>query len=505
MATPARCRPVASFLRRGSARHGRHPMQRAMVRRDVVDAGVRSVPGLGRGSARHGRHPMQRAMVRRDVVDAGVRSVAGLGVGPPPSDDTPCNGRWSGGMWWTPSGGGCWARVGSARHGRHPMHRAMVWRDVVDTERGRLLGTGRVRRRRMTPHATGDGPAGCGGHRVGAVAGHGSGPPPSDDTPCNGRWSGGMWWTPSGGGCWARVGSAGLGRHPMQRAMVRPDVADARWGRFLGAGPGPPASDDTPCNGRWSGRMWRTPGGVGSRPRAGSADLRRHPMQRAMVRPDVADAWWGRFMGTGRVRRPRTTPHATGDGPAGRHGHGGGAGSRAGARAHWPRSIRPTTWDGADRWRCGRWGNVAGHEGRAVKRQHDAVEREDCRRGRGAAAGAGGRWRRTPIGGDSINRASMSWNVRTAVAAAARRQPRVDAGVGHSPRRDPINRASTPRNTGPYHVERCGLTARMLVERMCSVGRWDSDGASPVAWFEWWDRIAPRGPPRGPGAQEKPR
>ena len=380
MATPARCRPVASFLRRGRSPR-RHPMQRAMVRRDVVDAGVRSVPGLGvgpppsddtpcngrwsggmwwtlecgrlpglgRGSARHGRHPMQRAMVRRDVVDAGVRSVAGLGV-VAPSDDTPYNGRWSG------RSGGRWSAAvsgwgGSAAVGRHPMQRAMVRRDVVTLECGRflgwsvgplatddtpcngrwsgrlwwtpvgrLLGTGRVRRRRTTPHATGDGPAGCGGHRVGAVAGHGSGPlatddtpcigrwsggmwwtpegavaghgsgpPPSDDTPCNGRWSGGMWWTPSGGGCWARVGSAAVGRHPMQRAMVRREVAAPSGGGCWGAGRGPAASDDTPCNGRWCGGRWRTPGGVGS---------------------------WAR----GRVRRPRTTPHATGDGPAGSGG-----------------------------------------------------------------------------------------------------------------------------------------------------------------------------------------
>ena len=240
---------------------------------------------VARGAAGLGRHPMQREMVRLDGMDAAVRSVPGRRGGPLASDDTPCNGRWSGWTGWTP------------RCGRFP-------------------GGGGGRWPRTTPHATGDGAAGRDGQPVRSVPGRGRGPLASDDTPCNGRWAAGRDGRRGAVGPRAGAGCRGLGRHPMQREMGGWTGWTPRCGRFPGGRGGPLASDDTPCNGRWCGRTGWHRGALGARAGAG-------------------------------VRWPRTTPHATRGGSAGRDGHLGALGARAGGAVRRPRTTPHTTGDGA--------------------------------------------------------------------------------------------------------------------------------------------------------------
>ena len=278
-------------------------MHRAMVRAGGAASAVGAVPaGDGVCDSRTRPHTTGDGACRRCGSCGGL--FLGARRGPRHSDETPYNGRWC-----VPAVrllrrvvSGC--TEGSAALGRDPMQRAMVLAGGPSSAVGCFWVHGGVCGSRTRPHATGDGAC---------------------------RWCG-----TSGGlaGCpWvaARVASvparaarsAALGRHPMQRAMVRAGVRLPEWRRSLGARRGPRPSDDTPCNGRWCMPGVRLPGwrrSLGARrgPRpsddtpcngrwcmpgvrlpgwrrsagraAGSAALGRHPMQRAMVHAGGAAA-----------------------------------------------------------------------------------------------------------------------------------------------------------------------------------------------------------------------
>ncbi len=119
------------------------------------------------------------------------------------------------------------------------------------------------RRPRTTPHATGDGAAGRGGRRGGGLSlGGRRGRPASNDTPCNGTWSGWTWWPPGGGlslgGRWGRPASDDT---PCNGTWSGWTWWPPGWGLSLGGRWGRPTSNDTPCNGTWSGWTWWPPGG----------------------------------------------------------------------------------------------------------------------------------------------------------------------------------------------------------------------------------------------------
>ncbi len=264
-------------------------------------------------------------------------------------------------------------RRGAAREGRTTPHATGDGPAGRDGHRGAVgsrAGAG-VRWPRTTPHATGDGGWTGWTPRCGRFPGWRGGPLASDDTPCNGRWFGWTGWTP-------------------------------RCGRFPGRRGGPLASDDTPCNGRWFGwtgwtpRCGRFPGWRGG-PLA-SDDTPCNGRWRLDGMDTAVRSVPGRGAG---VRWPRTTPHATGGGSAGRDGHRGAVGSRGGAGGRWPRTTPHATGDGGwTGWtpRCGRF---PGRRGGPLASDDTPCNgrwpagRDGHRGALGSRAGAGVRWPRT--------------------------------------------------------------------------------------------------------------
>ena len=174
------------------------------------------------------------------------------------------------------------------------------------------------RRPRTTPHATGDGAAGRGGRRGGGLSmGGRRGRPTSNDTPCNGTWSGWTWWPPGGACPWA---AAGVGR-PRTTPHATGRGPAGRGGRRGGVYP-------------WAAA------GVG-RPRTAAHATGCGPAGRGGRRGGVCP-WAAAGVG-----RPRTTPHATGRGPAGRVGRRAGACPWAAAGVGRPRTRPHATGHGA--------------------------------------------------------------------------------------------------------------------------------------------------------------